>query len=111
MLSNYVILYGGMAKAFEKKLLPKVHPCHQSQLLRLKRVEGQIRGVSKMVEEGRYCVDILTQLKAIKSAISAVEANVLEAHLNNCVQRAVSSKNADQTEQVIKEIKDLLKKR
>lgn len=106
-----MILYGGMAKELQRNQVVSEHPCHQSQLLRLKRVEGQIRGIAKMVEEGRYCVDILTQLKAIKSAISAVEGNVLEAHLNHCVQRAVSSKDVGQTEQVIKEIKDLLKKR
>ena len=87
------------------------HPCHSSQLKRLKRAEGQIRGVAGMIGEGRYCVDILNQLKAIKSAISAVEANVLEAHLNHCVQKAIGSKNKSETNKIIREIKDLLKKR
>ena len=87
------------------------HPCHSSQLVRLKRIEGQIRGIGKMVEEERYCVDILTQLKAIKSAISAVEANVLETHINHCVQKAVSSRNSKEFQKIVGEIKDLLKKR
>ena len=105
-----MIPYGGMS-GLSHESNETGNPCHNDQLLRLKHAEGQIRGVVGMVEQGRYCVDILTQLKAIKSAISAVEANVLERHLNHCVQEAISSKDKKKTAKVIGEIKDLLKKR
>ncbi len=82
---------------------------HTAQLNRLKRVEGQIRGITKMIEEGRYCIDVLTQFKAIRSALARVEANILETHLDNCVQRAVLSNNSKEKEAVISEIRDLLR--
>jgi len=100
-----MIPYGGMKENNAD------FPCHQSQLTRLKRAEGQIRGISKMIDEGRYCIDILTQLKAIKSAISAIESNILESHINHCVEKAIESKDAKKTKEAVKEIKDLLKKR
>ena len=83
---------------------------HNSQLKRLNRIEGQIRGLSKMVEDQRYCVDILTQIKAVKSALSAVEQNIVEEHLNHCLHEAVTSKNANESKKMLQEIKELLKK-
>ena len=83
---------------------------HESQLPRLKRVEGQIRGISKMVEEERYCVDILTQLKAVKAALKSLEANILEEHLNHCVHKAVSSGNSKESKEMVSEIIKLVKK-
>ncbi|HHF42112.1 MAG TPA: metal-sensitive transcriptional regulator, partial [Candidatus Aminicenantes bacterium] len=59
---------------------------HKKELTRLKRIEGQIRGVQKMIEEERYCIDILIQLSSIMGAIKAVEENLLERHLRTCVQ-------------------------
>jgi len=88
----------------------KAHPEHDKELARLRKIEGQVRGVTKMVEDTRYCVEILTQLKAIKSALSSVEANILESHLNHCVQKAFKNPNDEETVKVVKEIKDLLKK-
>jgi DNA-binding FrmR family transcriptional regulator len=49
------------------------HPCHKEQLTSLKRIEGQVRGVQGMIEEGQYCVDILNQIKALKNSIITVE--------------------------------------
>lgn len=83
---------------------------HTQQLNRLNRVAGQIRGVAKMIEDQRYCMDILTQIKAVKSAISAVEQNVIEQHLNHCLHKAIDSKNTKETTEMLKEIKELLKK-
>ena len=83
---------------------------HSPQLSRLNRIEGQIRGIAKMVEEERYCIDILTQMRAVKSALSAVESNIIEQHLNHCVHEALNSKNRGETDRVMKEIKNLLKK-
>ena len=83
---------------------------HTQQKHRLKRIEGQIRGISKMVEEQRYCIDILTQIKAVKSAMSGLEQNIIEQHLDHCVHKAVNSKNKSESNEMLKEIKDLLKK-
>ena len=83
---------------------------HTKQLHRLNRIEGQIRGLSKMVEEQRYCIDILTQIKAVRSALSAVEQNIVEQHLNHCVHKAIASKNREESEEMLQEIKELLKK-
>lgn len=63
---------------------------HKRQLLRrLSRIEGQVRGVAKMVEEDRYCIDILTQVSAIRSALDAAALQILEDHTRGCVQNAV----------------------
>lgn len=60
-------------------------------LSRLKRVEGQVRGVHKMIEDDRYCVDILVQLAAIKSATHQVALSILESHTRGCVKDALTS--------------------
>lgn len=62
-------------------------PGHQDLLPRLKRVEGQIPGISRMVEEGRYCIDILQQLTAVRSAVNQVSMKVMKAHINGCVSQ------------------------
>ncbi len=67
------------------------HPNHAENLPRLNRISGQIEGVKKMIEEGRYCPDILIQLKAIRSAIRAVESNILARHLHHCVAQSFAS--------------------
>lgn len=82
---------------------------HSTQLHRLNRIEGQVRGIARMIEEQRYCVDILTQIKAIRSALSSVEGKIIEEHLNHCVYKAIESKNRRETDEMITEIKDLLK--
>ena len=58
---------------------------------RLNRIEGQIRGIARMVEEDRYCVDILTQVSAVQSALDALARKLLEHHLHGCVAQAVKS--------------------
>jgi len=66
-------------------------------LNRLKRVEGQVRGVSKMVEEDRYCIDILHQLQAVKAALGRTEDEILKSHAACCVSEAIAS--GDEAEQ------------
>lgn len=83
---------------------------HEDQLHRLSRVEGQIRGISKMIEERRYCVDILTQIKAVKSAVSSIEQKILEQHFHHCVHQAMTSKNKSEVSEMLDEIMTLLKK-
>jgi DNA-binding FrmR family transcriptional regulator len=57
---------------------------------RLRRIEGQVRGVAKMIDEDKYCIDILTQISAINSALQSVALGLLEEHLNHCVSHAVA---------------------
>jgi len=70
---------------------------HKDQLLkRLARIEGQVRGISRMVEDDRYCIDILTQLGAVDTALEAVALKVLEEHVQHCVAGALASGDAAQ---------------
>ena len=63
---------------------------------RLNRIEGQIRGIARMVEDDRYCVDILTQVAAVQSALDALARKLLEHHLHGCVSQAIASGNGKQ---------------
>ena len=68
---------------------------------RLGRIEGQVRGLSKMVEEDRYCIDIVTQISAVRAALRRVEEEVLRDHVAHCVEHAITSGNkADQREKI-----------
>ena len=67
------------------------HPCHKKQVPSLKRAEGQIRGIIKMIDDDKYCIDILNQIKAVKSAITSVEGKVLKTHMKECVKDALKS--------------------
>jgi DNA-binding FrmR family transcriptional regulator len=60
---------------------------------RLNRIEGQIRGIARMIEDDRYCIDILTQVSAVQSALDALARKLLEHHLHGCVAQAVASGN------------------
>ena len=62
---------------------------------RLNRIEGQVRGIAKMIDEDRYCVDILTQVSAVRSALDALALGLLDRHLHGCVQRAVKTGEGD----------------
>lgn len=63
---------------------------------RLKRIEGQVKGIQKMVEEERYCVDILTQISAIRSAINKVGSIILENHMKGCVSQSIKQGNSEE---------------
>ncbi len=62
---------------------------------RLNRIEGQVRGIGKMIEDDRYCIDVLTQVSAVQSALDALALQLLEHHLHGCVQHAVKSGEGD----------------
>ena len=83
------------------------HPDYSKELSRLNRVAGQVEGVKKMIHDHRYCPDILIQLRAIRAAVNAVEASILESHLEACVTDAFNAGNEDEKKQKIKELKDL----
>lgn len=68
---------------------------------RLNRIEGQVRGLSKMLEEDRYCIDIVTQISAIRAALRRVEEEILKDHVSHCVEHAIASGDkADQREKI-----------
>jgi CsoR family transcriptional regulator, copper-sensing transcriptional repressor len=79
----------------------------QSVLLRLRRVEGQVRGVQKMVEEERYCPDVLTQMSAIHQSLRAVERILMKNHLQHCTTQALRSGDAKKAERTYDEITEL----
>jgi len=62
---------------------------------RLARIEGQVRGIARMVDDGRYCIDILTQVSAVRAALDALALELLHDHLHGCVQEAVASGRGD----------------
>jgi DNA-binding FrmR family transcriptional regulator len=74
----------------------------EQYLARLRRIEGQARGLQKMVEEEKYCIDILTQVSAMTSALQSVALGLLDEHLNHCVVRA-AAEGGDEADQKIKE--------
>ena len=73
-------------------------------LKNLNRVEGQVRGIARMVEEDRYCIDVVTQIEAARAALARIESDLLRQHLGHCVHRAMNSKNASEQAKVIEEI-------
>lgn len=75
-------------------------------LRRLKKIEGQVRGVQKMIEEDRYCMDILVQLAAIKSATNSIGLAILEGHTKSCVSNAIRSGKG---EEAINEMMEVLR--
>ncbi len=86
----------------------KKHPDHADNLVALRRIEGQVRGVQRMIEDHKYCIDILTQIYAIKGALSRVEQKILEKHLKNCVTDAVKGASEKEKQQKMDEILKLI---
>jgi len=80
---------------------------HDSEQDALARIEGQVRGIRSMIDEGRYCMDILTQCRAVHAALRRVERNVLEAHLEGCVRTAFHSDDKKERAQKVDEILQL----
>ena len=75
---------------------------------RLSRIEGQVRGLSKMVDEDRYCIDIVTQISAVRAALRRVEEEILRDHVAHCVEHAIASGDADEQRRKIAELMDVL---
>ena len=73
-------------------------------LKNLNRVEGQVRGIAKMVEDDRYCIDVVTQIEAARAALARIESDLLRQHLGHCVHRAMNSKNVVDRDKVIEEL-------
>ncbi len=79
-----------------------------SRLKRLSRIEGQVRGLSRMVEEDRYCIDIVTQIAAVRAALNRVEQDVLRDHIGHCVAHAMASGNSADQKQKIEELMEVI---
>ena len=87
-----------------------MHPSHENQLVRLKKVEGQVRGIQTMINERRYCIDLLSQIRAVTGAMRKIESGILESHLEHCANDAISSKSSEDSSVKIKEIIRLFEK-
>ena len=79
-------------------------------LNRLNRIEGQVRGIARMVEEDRYCIDVLTQLQAVRAALAKVETEMLRDHLGHCIEGAIVSGDRDAQRQKASELIQLLER-
>ena len=83
--------------------------CHRPLIPSLNRISGQIKGVARMVEEGQYCINILDQLRAAKSAITTVENKILEKHIQECV--TTSLKSQEDVDTKIQELMSILNRK
>ena len=84
------------------------NPSHEDNLVALKRIEGQVRGVQRMIENHKYCIDILNQIYAVKGALARVEEKILEKHFQNCVTKAVKGTSKKEKQQKLDEILKLI---
>ena len=80
----------------------------EATVRRLSRIEGQVRGISRMIEEERYCIDILQQMQAIKSALGKVEDAILKDHAATCVETAIASGDEKEQREKFAELVDLM---
>ncbi|MBO1001308.1 metal-sensitive transcriptional regulator [Pseudogracilibacillus auburnensis] len=79
----------------EHPIVPRTDEEKQAVINRLKRIEGQVRGIQRMVEEDRYCVDILVQISAINAALKKVGYTVTERHMKHCISHAIKEGEGD----------------
>ena len=79
-------------------------------LKRLQRIEGQVRGIARMVEDDRYCIDVVTQISAVRAALRRAEEEVLRDHVAHCVEHAITSGDKKDQRQKIAELMDVLKR-
>lgn len=80
---------------------------NKDSLLRLKTIEGHLRGVIRMVEEDAYCIDVIRQIQAVEGALNKVSTRILEDHLNSCVITAIQGDDQSERERVLKEITEV----
>lgn len=74
----------------DKPVIPRTDEEKQAVLNRLKRIEGQVRGIQRMIEEDRYCIDILVQISAINAAVNKVGYTITEKHIKECINNAIN---------------------
>ena len=88
----------------------KEYPSHTENIVALKRIEGQVRGIQKMVQERKYCVDILNQIHAVIAALARVEDKILEKHFENCVSNAIQGKSVAEKTNKLSEVMQLIRR-
>jgi DNA-binding FrmR family transcriptional regulator len=82
----------------------------RSLAARMRRIEGQVRGVSRMIEEDRYCVDVITQLQAIRAALKRVEEAVLKDHVAHCVEHAIATGDREDQRRKVQELLGIIER-
>ena len=80
---------------------------NRNALDRLKTIEGHVRGIEKMLDNGEYCIDIIRQIQAVQAALNKVSINILDNHLNSCVVTALQGEDVKDRERVLKEISEI----
>ena len=80
---------------------------NQNALDRLKTIEGHVRGIEKMLENGDYCIDIIRQVQAVQAALNKTSLAILDGHLNSCLVTAIRGEDVDERERVLKEIAEI----
>ncbi|AGH55411.1 metal-sensitive transcriptional regulator [Legionella pneumophila] len=86
------------------------HATHEKELHRLNRAIGQLEGIKRMIEDKRYCIDILTQIRAARSALKTIELSVLDTHIKGCLGHIATLSDEAMRDQKLNEIIELLKK-
>ena len=82
----------------------------EATIKRLNRIEGQVRGIVRMLEEDRYCIDVLHQMQAVKAALARAESEILKEHAATCVNDAITSGDVDEQQKKVEELVDLFDK-
>ena len=78
--------------------------------MRLNRIEGQVRGVARMVEEDRYCIDIVRQISAVRAALRRLEEQILQDHVNHCVEHAIASGDKAEQRRKVEELMNVVRR-
>lgn len=84
------------------------NPDHENNLVALRRIEGQVRGVQRMVEDRKYCIDILNQIYAVKGALARVEERILKKHFQHCIADAIEGSSKKEKQKKLDEILKLI---
>ena len=83
------------------------NPCHKEEVPSLNRIEGQVRGIANMIDEEKYCIDILNQIKAVRNALTSIEGKILKRHMKECVKAALNDEKGfdNKVEEILKTLK------
>ena len=83
------------------------NPCHKEEIPSLNRIEGQVRGIANMIDEEKYCIDILNQIKAVRNALTSIEGKILKRHMKECVKAVLNDEKGfdNKVEEILKTLK------
>lgn len=80
---------------------------HHDNIQRLKIIEGHIRGIQRMLEDDKYCIDVIRQIQAVQAALNKISANLLDGHLSSCLLSAIQGEDVTERERVLQEITEV----